>query len=195
MKRSLYTVIALLVTSASAHAVWNLEPAIGYQMGSSSTKLTGTTTTSDYAETGILAGLRFNYIFGNRMTFGADYQILSGGKSTPTTGTASDMTKSEGYITIGYNAGRWNTYLGYAPTATMALTASGSTSTTTYTGTATKVGFSFDFKPHFGMGIEYIMPSYLTFSPAVLGVSDVSKLFSTFNATSYNVNFSFPFIF
>lgn len=193
MLASLLTVLV----SATASAGWLVEPVIGYQSGSTSRTTASTATPPDTnyssTETSTLAGLKFGYIFGNRMTLGAEYAMLTGGKSKMDS-TESDFTSADMYLNLGYDGGRWRAYFGYGFSSTVTYPATATSAEAKMPGTSIKVGAGFLAMNHLAIGFEYIMPTYTKFEQSGVSVN-LSDIYSKFTTSSYNINISFPFVF
>lgn len=105
MKKTILLLTAFLGFSATAQAYILIEPFVGYQMGTATTKTTSGAET-ELTSSSPAAGLRLGYVFPFRAFITVDGHYAFSGKVKPKdTATSTqeyNATETSGYVTLGY---------------------------------------------------------------------------------------------
>jgi opacity protein-like surface antigen len=167
MKKVLLMFSVCLGFSGIAQAHFLFEPFVGYEYGTGTTKtLSGTS--SDYALTAPVAGLRLGYVFPFRAFITVDGHYGSGklDPKDPSAGAIKEYnaTETTGFVTLGYETMErfrlWAS-VGVSDTLQLKDPAGVPANDITYSGGVPfKAGLGYHLTQHIAINLEYLMHDY-----------------------------------
>lgn len=192
--KTIFAALITFVLTSSAYAGFLIDPYVGYELGSFSTKFKdslggakGTGTSNGFA-----LGSRAAYAFPSMIFVGLDLDLSfitfkTDGASTddPATRTALYITGGAEFPVIGLR-----TYLGYALVNSLIFD---NTSGTAFSGgTNIKLGVGYKFVPMLAVNLDYIMRTYSNISSAAITSGSVSDYYEYFNDNTVMISLSMP---